>query len=49
MTMTRTCLSQQNIIIKHQDGYESKNLFIKYCEKTKLNLIFGHLARPSSE
>ena len=32
MTMTRTCLSQQNIIIKHKDGYESKNLFINYCE-----------------
>ena len=26
--MTRTCLSQQNIIIEHKDGYESENLFI---------------------
>ena len=27
-------------IIKHTDGYESKNLFINCSEKTKLNLIF---------
>ena len=34
--MTRTCLSQQNIISKHRDGYESKNLLMS--RKTKLNL-----------
>ena len=28
MTMTKTCLSQQNIIIEPKDGYESRNLFI---------------------
>ena len=36
MAMTRTCLRQQNIIGKHRDGYESKNL-LKSCE-IKLNL-----------
>ena len=28
MTMTKTCLSQQNIISKPRDGCESKNLLI---------------------
>ena len=34
MTMTKTCLSQQTIIIEPKDGYESKNLNLHIIDTT---------------
>ena len=40
MTMTKTCLSQRNIIIEHKDGYE-------YSEEGRANIFILRKAVPS--